>query len=256
MSTLRRLRLATLLFSALLLCACATTPERTSHRTPAVDEQPSAAAAAVPAQADTLAAVALAQQRVRAARQSLPDFRDADAVLRLAEQAAQAGDNPRAQSLARQAAARANYALDEQRTRAAAQELQALYATTGLSDAQLAAMRAAEAALIRGESALALGRLRALRKAAATRYKSHTVEAGETLSGIAARADVYGNSLLWPLIWQANRAALPDPHRLRAGQKLLIRPQPTVDEVVAAIKTARHFPARLRVGPVKTLAEE
>ncbi|MES2884087.1 MAG: LysM peptidoglycan-binding domain-containing protein [Pseudomonadota bacterium] len=201
---------------------------------------------------DTVNAIALARRKTQAAQKAAPGYQDRDRLLTLAEQAASEGNNPRAQSLARQAAARAEAAIENQRTREAATLLKGLYDTTGLSDAQLAALRAAEAQLVRGESAAAIKQLRSI-KAVAQKPRDYTVQRGDTLSAIAARESVYGNSLLWPLLWAANRAAIPDPHRLRAGQTLKIRPSPTVDEVVQAIREARQYPARVRIGRIKTL---
>lgn len=230
-----------------LLSACASAPPAPAT----APDAPRPALATAPAvSANTLAQLAAARAQVGKARAGIRGFTDADSSLAQAEQAAAEGNNPRAQSLARQAEARAGYALQAQATRRAAAELQALYATTGLSDVQLAQMRAAEAALIRGESSLALTRLQGLRKAVRVATRTHTVGRGETLSAIAARAEVYGNSLLWPLIWQANKATLPDPHKLRAGQQLVIPANPSVEQVVKAIELARQNPARVKVGPV------
>lgn len=154
-----------------------------------------------------------------------------------------AGDGkPGADSAASQSARR--QALNQQNRRQAVAELKALSATTGLSDTQLARLRAAEATLRRGDSSTALAQLRALRKEATGRNRVYTVRPGETLSEIAERDEVYGNALLWPLIWQANRKTLPEPQRLRAGQQLQIRVSPTVDEVVQAMAIARREAGR------------
>ena len=224
-------------------------PERSVRVVPLTDGTPPAAVAA---SAETRSAVAKARQQVQAAQKAVPDYRDQDRLLALAEQAAQEGNNPRAQSLARQAAARADYAIDSKRTREAATLLKSLYDTTGLSDAQLAELRTAEAQLVRGDNLAALKRLQSI-KAVAQKPRDYTVQRGDTLSAIAARESVYGNSLLWPLLWAANRDTIPDPHRLRAGQTLKIRPSPTVDDVVQAINTARQYPSRVRIGKVRTL---
>ena len=240
-----------LLIAAALLQACASEPPSVFD-TPA----PRRAVAIVPLDAnpETQRAVLQARQRMKAAQQAAARDAEAERLLRLAEQAAREGNNPRAQSLARQASNRADYALENQRTREAAALLKNLYDTTGLSDAQLAQLRAAEAALVRGNQTVALRQLKTLQSAAKA-PRPYTVQRGDTLSAIAARESVYGNSLLWPLLWAANRSTLPDPNRLRAGTTLQIRPSPTVDEVVEAIKTARQYPSRVRIGRVKTLSK-
>ena len=51
---------------------------------------------------------------------------------------------------------------------------------------------------------------------------SYTVSDGELLWTIAKRADVYGDPLLWPLLYQANRDQIKDPRKIYAGQTLTI----------------------------------
>lgn len=240
-----------LLATALLLQACASAPPSVFGPQPT---RRGVAIVPLDASPETQQAVAQARQRVKTAQQAAPRDTEGERLLRLAEQAAREGNNPRAQSLARQAGGRADYAVERQRTREAATLLKTLYDTTGLSDAQLAQLRAAEAALVRGNQTLALRQLQSLQSAAKA-PRPYTVQRGDTLSAIAARESVYGNSLLWPLLWAANRSTLPDPNRLRAGTTLKIRPSPTVDEVVQAIKTARQYPSRVRIGRIKTLSK-
>lgn len=247
-----------LLLLLALLQGCATAPARVSVFDRAAATRPVRIVAlydgkAAPASTETRTALAKARQQVQAAQKIVPVYQDRQRLFSLAEQAANEGNNPRAQSLARQAGSRADFAVENQRTREAAALLKNLYDTTGLSDVQLAAMRAAEAQLVRGENVTALKTLQSI-KAVAQKPRDYTVRRGDTLSAIAARETVYGNSLLWPLLWAANRDTIADPHRLRAGQTLKIRPSPTVDEVVLAIGEARQYPARVRIGTVKTLA--
>lgn len=52
--------------------------------------------------------------------------------------------------------------------------------------------------------------------------KIYVVKTGDTLSGIAARADVYGSAGKWRLIAEANRNI--NPNALRVGTKLIIPP--------------------------------
>lgn len=238
-----------LLIVAALLQACASAP-------PSVFEAPRRSVAIVPLDAspETQRAMAQARQRVKTAQQAAARDAESERLLRLAEQATREGNNPRAQSLARQASSRAAYAVENQRTREAAALLKSLYDTTGLSDTQLAQLRAAETALVRGNNTAALRQLKTL-KSAAQAPRPYIVQRGDTLSAIAARESVYGNSLLWPLLWAANRSSLPNPNRLRAGATLQIKPSPSVDEVVEAIQTARQYPSRVRIGRVKTLTK-
>lgn len=48
----------------------------------------------------------------------------------------------------------------------------------------------------------------------------HVVNKGETLSKIAEQ--YYGDKMLYPKIFEANRDLLKDPNKIKPGQKLLI----------------------------------
>jgi len=50
----------------------------------------------------------------------------------------------------------------------------------------------------------------------------HVVGPGESLGSIAMR--YYGDSSRWQRIYDANRAAIPDPNALRIGTRLTIPP--------------------------------
>jgi len=45
---------------------------------------------------------------------------------------------------------------------------------------------------------------------------------GETLSTISARKEVYGDALLWPILYKANRDQIKDPRQIYPGQTLTI----------------------------------
>jgi len=51
---------------------------------------------------------------------------------------------------------------------------------------------------------------------------SYTVGEGESLYSIAARPQVYGDPLLWPLLYKANRDQIRDPRQIYSGQVLTI----------------------------------
>jgi nucleoid-associated protein YgaU len=50
----------------------------------------------------------------------------------------------------------------------------------------------------------------------------HVVKPGETLWSIAARAEVYGDPLLWLLIYRWNRDQIANPARIYPRQELVI----------------------------------
>ena len=51
-------------------------------------------------------------------------------------------------------------------------------------------------------------------------YSKYVVKAGDSLSMIAQ--EVLGDVNRWNEIWEANKAAVPDPNVISAGQELLI----------------------------------
>ncbi|HAD82469.1 MAG: hypothetical protein A2509_08835 [Candidatus Edwardsbacteria bacterium RIFOXYD12_FULL_50_11] len=67
----------------------------------------------------------------------------------------------------------------------------------------------------------------------------HKVVEGETLWELAGR--YFQNSFSWPLIWEANKEIIADPHWIYPGQDLVIPPQ-TVSGQVTAPDTAAGQP--------------
>ncbi|MDK2847723.1 MAG: hypothetical protein PWP34_1076 [Desulfuromonadales bacterium] len=70
---------------------------------------------------------------------------------------------------------------------------------------------------------------------APTEYR---VGAGETLWTIAAQRNIYGDPLLWPLLYQANRDQIRDPRQVYPGQSLSIPRKLTAEEKTAAREKA------------------
>lgn len=67
------------------------------------------------------------------------------------------------------------------------------------------------------------------------------VRAGETLSNIAARKEVYGDPLLWPLVYKANRDQIKDPRTIFPGQTLTIPRDKSDQEKEIAREEARSL---------------
>ncbi len=82
-----------------------------------------------------------------------------------------------------------------------------------------------------------------------TPLKVYVVREGETLWTIAARRAVYGESLLWPLIYKANRDQIKDPQQIFPNQVLNIPRDVPEEEKEAAREKAR----RSRIFPQETL---
>lgn len=82
----------------------------------------------------------------------------------------------------------------------------------------------------------------------------HKVMEGETLWDLAGR--YFQNSFSWPLIWEANKQSIADPHWIYPGQELIIPPQ-TVSEQVAAPDTAAIQPApQAEAAPAEVVPQE
>jgi nucleoid-associated protein YgaU len=62
----------------------------------------------------------------------------------------------------------------------------------------------------------------------------YTVRRGETLPQIAARAEIYNDATLWPLIYRANRDQIRNPKQLWPGQALKIPRHFSRDEAMEA----------------------
>ena len=68
----------------------------------------------------------------------------------------------------------------------------------------------------------------------------YTVGEGENLWTISAQPQVYGEGLLWPLLYQANRDQIKDPRQIFPGQILDIRRDMTEEELEEARQKARE----------------
>jgi nucleoid-associated protein YgaU len=264
---MNRLRDCVPLLTALLCSACSLhridPPARTPQSPPRALQPAQTPPVRTPSpqlhigQAD---AALLAQTRARynEARSRIAAWEEAGELgvqLDAAEQAARGGDAPALRSLCAEILRRSTAALDVNDLLLAQLELQKLQTYTGLSDAQLARMRTAEVALAKRQGRRAYLLLSALTRELANATRRYVVAAGDSLWIISGRPEVYGNPYLWPLIWQANLDSLSDPNQLRAGQRLKIRSNPTVEEVVQALDTAHHYAGtRVRIGEVRDAA--
>ncbi len=93
------------------------------------------------------------------------------------------------------------------------------------------ARRQAENALAQKEAELA--------KMEETTASSYTVVLGDTLWGISAKSEIYGNPYQWPLIYKANRSQIQDADLIFPGQNLSIQRDASAAEIDAAVNHAR-----------------
>lgn len=66
------------------------------------------------------------------------------------------------------------------------------------------------------------------------------VREGETLSDVSSRPEVYGDPLLWPLVYKANRDQIKDPQQIFPGQVLMIPRDKSDEEKAVAREEARN----------------
>jgi nucleoid-associated protein YgaU len=57
---------------------------------------------------------------------------------------------------------------------------------------------------------------------ASASYESYTVKAGDTLTSIAAKPEIYGSAGQWQRLYNANRERIQDPNRITAGMTLRV----------------------------------
>ncbi|HMB15555.1 MAG TPA: hypothetical protein VKN62_04495 [Pelovirga sp.] len=73
------------------------------------------------------------------------------------------------------------------------------------------------------------------------RVERYEVRAGQNLAEIADLPEVYGDRLLWPLIYRANRDQIKTPQEIAPGQMLDIPRDKNAEELEAARKEAREL---------------
>lgn len=110
----------------------------------------------------------------------------------------------------------------EEQERAAAEEF-LMQQVKAREQAEEAAKAVARAKMVEAEKVEARRRVERVRPEKEIPPAAvHTVKRGETLPQIAALADVYGDSSLWPLLYRANRDQISNPAVLWPGQVLRI----------------------------------
>lgn len=76
-------------------------------------------------------------------------------------------------------------------------------------------------------------------ESAVTADDAYMVVSGDTLWGISARSEIYGNPYQWPLIYKANRSQIQDADLIFPGQNLTINRNASAAEMDAAVNHAR-----------------
>ena len=110
----------------------------------------------------------------------------------------------------------------------------------GLSDAQVGQLQQAQDKLAAGDSGTAFLLLQELNMQLQTETRSYVVRENESLWHVASQQEVYGNSYLWPLVWQANKHKVKQPYQLYKGLRLTIPAHPTLQEVSEALTYSKN----------------
>ena len=127
------------------------------------------------------------------------------------------------------------YEAEQEEMRRAAEEVARLQAE------ETARLRAVEEARLQAEEEARRKADEEARRAAEARLlSSYRVGKGDNLASISAMADVYGDPLLWPLIYQANRDQIKDPAHIFVGQTLTIPRNVAPADLEAARQKARE----------------
>lgn len=104
-----------------------------------------------------------------------------------------------------------------------------------LSDAQLERLQAAQDRIASGDNGGAFVILQTLNAELQNETRSYVVQDNESMWHVAGLQEVYGNSYLWPLVWQANRDRVKKPSQLYKGLRLSFPAHPTAEEVSQAL---------------------
>ena len=149
-------------------------------------------------------AIADAQAANAQAKAAGAAWRDTDGLIKKAQDALEAGDTGKAIQLANQARRQAENALKQKQAEMANVEQPAAVVTPVPSASD-----------------------------------SYSVVSGDTLWGISAKSEIYGNPYHWPLIYKANRSQIQDADLIFPGQNLSITRNASAADVDAAVDHAR-----------------
>jgi len=72
--------------------------------------------------------------------------------------------------------------------------------------------------------------------------QKYEVKKGDCLWAISGKAEIYGDSFQWPLIFKANRDQIVDPDEIEPGQDFSIPKGQTSDEIQHARQLASDTP--------------
>jgi len=266
----RHICILTIILGMTLLSACETVPEK--------GEAPQTPVTA----AEAASAIMAADVAVKKASQRNNLWRDTDDILKQADTAMTAGDYRKARELAITAREQAE-AAEIQSYRGDAEFLIALLrkdymdkmytdqkdrlesAATALDEDRvqvaydIASLIMAELKVQMEEHEPSPAKVMAeevvTESSPAATQPTYTVNRKDNLWDIAAKAEIYGNADMWPLLWRANKAKIKQPDNLAIGITLVVDRNASAESVAAAIKHSRLRGAP-SLGPVDAFDQQ
>jgi len=163
------------------------------------------------------------------------DYQAAQAALRNAERLSDQGEYQAAREILSTAEAQARIATTrarEEKVRIEQERLRAKQLEEKRRQRELREQREKEAQAARKQIKS--------KPAPPPQVSSYKVKSDETLWQIAARPEVYGDELLWPLLYKANRDQITDPRKIYVDQELTVPRKFSAKDADAARKEARE----------------
>ena len=269
-------QIISLAFSVVFLTACETVPEKVEAPKPPVTA------------ADAASAIMAADVAISNAKQRKNLWRDTSRILDKADNAMAANEYRSARDLANKAREQAEVAVlqsyredalflitslrkdymdqmytDQKRRLESAESawkedrVQVAYDTASMIMAELQAQMSAEIeAPVINEDEIPVIAEQAMSEPVSTSQQSmYTVNKKDNLWDIAAKAEVYGNSDMWPLLWKANKDKIKKPDSIASGLSLVIDRSASSESVAAAIKHSKLRGAP-SLGPVDAFDQQ
>lgn len=191
------------------------------------------------ANAATEQALTNAQQCISQAQQLGIDVSQEQQLLSQAQQAAQAGNNDQAQSLATQICQQTDAAINQYYLDKARQLDQQARQYTNLTSDQQSQLQQGESAIANNQGKQAYDILSALVAQLQSAKTTYTVMGGDNLWNIAKKPSIYGNPYEWPLIYMHNSDTINNPDLIYPNQQLQIWLNPLQDDATSAINYAK-----------------
>lgn len=213
------------------LVGCASAPEPKPQQEMARQEDLRSAASQALSQAD---------KDLKAAQALKWDARNAEALLKRADDAFAKGMYESARDLARQVSNLATTGLNARQMVLARQAVDHASRLTRLNTAQQDELVSIRQIMGAGNGRLAYERATGLLTTLVQAHSDYRVVRGDSLWGISGKPQIYANPYQWPLIYKANMNQIKDADLIFPGQQFEITSHPETGEVDAAIDHARN----------------